>query len=255
MHRFWIPSDRIQEATPVLDGEEAFHLIRVLRGKSGQSILLMDGKGTVAEARIQSILRDRVELAVIRRTHVPKDRPFRILVAQALLKDAYMEDLIRRWVELGVDECFAFRSERSVPILKEDRGQKRKHRWETLAREAVKQSGNPYLPILHEPMDLDQMLDALRHCAIKLLFWENERRRLSREAFTLADRVEGPIDIGVVFGPEGGISESEVAIFQRHGFQTVSLGPRILRAVTAGIVGLGLVGFLADEAFSPFPPI
>uniref|UniRef100_A0A7C4MP55 Ribosomal RNA small subunit methyltransferase E n=1 Tax=Desulfatirhabdium butyrativorans TaxID=340467 RepID=A0A7C4MP55_9BACT len=256
MRRFWIPSDRIQETNPVLDGEEAFHLIRVLRARSGQTILLMDGRGSVAEACIQSILRDRVALTVMNRTHVPETRPFRIVVAQALLKDAYMEDLIRRWVELGADECFAFVSERSVPILEDDRGRKRKQRWNTLAREAMKQSGNPYLPTLHEPIDMHQMMDALRHCPVKLLFWENESRMLSREIFSLPDRMEGRIDIGVVFGPEGGISESEVATFQQHGFQTVSLGPRILRAVTAGIVGVGLVGFLAEEALSPanFPP-
>jgi len=256
MRRFWIPSDRIQEATPILDGEEAFHLIRVLRARSGQTILLMDGRGTVAEARVQSILRDRVALTVLHRTHVPETRPFRIVVAQALLKDVYMEDLIRRWVELGADECFPFVSERSVPILEGDRCQKRKQRWEALAKEAMKQSGNPYLPTLHEPIDIYQMLDALRHCPVKLLFWENESRMLSREIFSVPDRMEGRIDIGVVFGPEGGISESEVATCQQHGFQTVSLGSRILRAVTAGIVGLGLVGFLAEEALAPanLPP-
>lgn len=256
MRRFWIPSDRIQETAPVLDGEEAFHLIRVLRARSGQTILLMDGRGTVAEARVQSILRDRVQLTVLHRTHVPDTRPFRIVVAQALLKDVYMEDLIRRWVELGADECFPFVSERSIPNLEEDRCRKRKQRWEAISREGMKQSGNPYLPILHEPIPMDRMLDALRHCPVKLFFWENESRRLGRESFRFPDRVEGRIDIAVVFGPEGGISEREVAAFHHHGFQTVSLGPRILRAVTAGIVGIGLVGFLAEETLSPasLPP-
>ncbi|MEW6258725.1 MAG: RsmE family RNA methyltransferase [Thermodesulfobacteriota bacterium] len=254
MRRFWIPSDRIHEAYPVLDGEEAYHLSRVLRARSGQSVLLMDGRGTVAEARIQSVLRDRVELVVMNRFCAAEGQPFRIVVAQALLKDAYMEDLIRRWVEIGVDEGIPFVSERSVPILEGDRSRKRKHRWETLAREAMKQSGNPFLPTLRDLIDLYPMLDALQHCPIKLLFWENESRRLSRECFTFADHVTGRIDIGVVFGPEGGFSESEVAVFQQYGFQTVSLGPRILRAVTAGIVGLALVRFLAEEALSPAIP-
>lgn len=245
MRRFWMPSEQILQDRAILCGEEAHHLIRVLRGKPGQHILLIDGKGTEAEAEILDVMRDRVALAILGRRKAAANR-MRIVVAQALLKDAYMEDLIRRWVELGMDECLPFVSERSVPILDAERSRKRLRRWETVAREAMKQSGNTIQPALHEPTGLAGLFASLDPGSAKILFWEKEIRPLSREIFQTAEWPSIP-EICVAFGPEGGFTDDEVDAFRQNGFFTVSLGPRILRAVTAGIVGCALVQFLAEE--------
>jgi 16S rRNA (uracil1498-N3)-methyltransferase len=251
MRRFWIPSEQIRQDRATLCGEEAHHLIRVLRGKPGQHILLIDGTGTEAEAEIQEVMRDRVTLAILGRSQAAANR-MRIVVAQALLKDVYMEDLIRRWVELGMDECLPFVSERSVPILDAERSRKRLRRWEMVAREAMKQSGNTIQPVLHEPAGLSELFTSLDPCGTRILFWEKASRPLSRDIFQAGEWPSIP-EICVAFGPEGGFTDNEVNAFRQNGFFTVSLGPRILRAVTAGVVGCALVQFLAEEALGCEP--
>lgn len=245
MRRFWMPNEQILQDRASLCGQEARHLIRVLRGKPGQHILLIDGEGTEAKAEILDVMRDRVSLAILGRSRTAAKR-IRIVVAQALLKDGYMEDLIRRWVELGIDECIPFVSERSVPILDAERSRKRLRRWETVAREAMKQSGNTFQPALHEPTGLSDFFTMLDPGGARILFWENESRPLSRDFFQ-AGEWPSIREICVAFGPEGGFTDDEVDAFRQNGFFTVSLGSRILRAVTAGIVGCALVQFLAEE--------
>ena len=142
-----------------------------------------------------------------------------------------MEWIVRAATELGVARVRPLLTERCVVRLEAGRGRERARRWQRVAKEAAKQCGRSIIPTVEPPSTLTEFLDQRPAADLALCLWEGEPQGL-RE---ILGAIRVPIGSALlVVGPEGGLSSGEVAALRAAGFTSASLGPRILRAETAG---------------------
>jgi 16S rRNA (uracil1498-N3)-methyltransferase len=243
MRRFIISQEQLNQPRPYIDGADAHHLRVVLRSQPGDRIDVLDGRGNAYRARVVSIDRDKVYVALeAPLTKEPKSAPEMIL-AQGYLKDKKMDGLVRQLTELGVARWIPFLAKRSIPVPDEKRLVSRYERWQKISLEAVKQCGR------HSPMVIDPLVSfegALKQaqcCDIKMIFWE---KALERESPAL-NPTSRANKVFAMIGPEGGFDQEEVALARKAGFLAVGMGPRILRAETATLTAAVLMQFVFGD--------
>ena len=223
-----------------IEGEDARHLAVVRRASPGDLVRISDGRGTIADARLTSVTPAAVGAEVLERTMTPAPRP-RVEVHQGLAKGDKVDGVIRHLVEMGVDGIVVFEAGRSVARWDSARQAAAGRRWATIAREAAKQSHRAWLPVLAGPLPETEAAAAPAGGGLGLVAHPAAGSRLRA---VLADRAAAPgglESVWVVVGPEGGLSEDEVATFTAAGAVPVSLGPQILRTETASVVAAALV--------------
>ena len=238
MYRFFVTPENIKEDEICLKGSDVKHISHVLRLKSGDKIHVLDGIGNRYIVEIAEISPKVVLGKIISKEKYGVESPLKVYMGQALIKGNKIDNIIRKSVELGVFSIAALKTERCVAkISKKEEGIK-VGRWNRIAREACKQCGRNETPYIDETvLSLEVFCEKNSSCDLKLIFWENE------ETTRLKD-LQVPKEISSVAfiaGPEGGFLPGEVDIARKYDFQTVSLGPRIIRAETASPVINGLL--------------
>jgi len=229
-HRFFNPNLNSGKLSP----EESHHAIDVLRLRAGDSAAVFDGKGTEARVRLTAAERECVAYQILS-TAKTAQPACRIRFGQAMIKPAGMELLVQKLTELGVSEIWPIASERSVP---KPGGEKRIHsRWETIALAACKQSGQNWLPSIHEAAPLETFLaapDPAPPVARIIGSLQPEARPLP---VILAEaRAAGPLHaVDILIGPEGDFTPAETGRARSAGFRPASLGPLVLRSETASL--------------------
>ena len=229
-HRFFNPNLNSGKLSP----EESHHAIDVLRLRAGDSAAVFDGKGTEARVRLTAAERECVAYQILS-TAKTAQPTCRIRFGQAMIKPAGMELLVQKLTELGVSEIWPIASERCVP---KPGGEKRIHsRWETIALAACKQSGQNWLPSIHEAAPLETFLaapDPAPPVARIIGSLQPEARPLP---VILAEaRAAGPLHaVDILIGPEGDFTPAETGRARSAGFRPASLGPLVLRSETASL--------------------
>ena len=232
---------RIDEAAgkAYLEGEEHHHLARVARGRPGDEVWLMDGRGGRFLARVDRIGKDRTELLVLRPAGTGPRRTA-ITLGQALLNAKKMEFVIQKAAELGAAAVIPVVTARSWRE-KEERAGRRGERWSRIAREAAKQSGRGDVPEVAGAAR--RLADFVRdRGAARRLFLSEHGGRLLREI--LADPAgapEPPDSVVIMVGPEGGWTAAEEETLRGAGFEAVSLGEAVVRTETAALAATALV--------------
>ena len=238
---FFAEPGALDAAELTIEGEDARHLAVVRRASPGDLVRISDGRGTIVDARLTSVTPAAVGAEVLERTVTPAPSP-RVGVHQGLAKGGKVDGVIRHLVEMGVDRIVVFEAGRSVARWDGARQAAAGRRWATIAREAAKQSHRAWLPVLDGPVpEADAAASASAGPGLGLVAHPAAGCRLRD---VLEDRVPtpgGPESVWVVVGPEGGLSEDEVATFAAAGAVPVSLGPQILRTETASVVAAALV--------------
>jgi 16S rRNA (uracil1498-N3)-methyltransferase len=229
-------SDRYFVETPIVDdqaklaGPEAHHLMHVMRAKPGDEVLLFDGSGAEAIARVERVGRAEIELTVLARRQVDRELPLCVTLGVALPKGDRGRWLVEKATELGIA--------RLVPLATE-RGNDR-HAPEALGRlrrtviEASKQCGRNRLMQIAPPARLDAFLAAAPPRAARLIAQPGSSAD-GDPLVTVFARDVPPEDILLAIGPEGGFSDAEFHAALAAGWNPVDLGPRILRVETAAI--------------------
>ena len=230
MHRFYADERGLSEGRAWLAPEDARHAARVLRLEAGdQCELFADGK------RYAAVLEQIAPEAACAR--VTEELPstearLRVTLYQGLPKAEKLELIVQKAVELGADRVVPVAMSRSVVKLDARDGQKKRERWQKIAREACKQSGRCVPMEVEAPIGWKDLLERLPRHACAIVPWEDARGfSLTR----LREELPALSDLAVVIGPEGGMSPEEVAAMERLGCRAVTLGPRILRTETAGM--------------------
>lgn len=221
----------------ILGADEFKHQIMVMRRRVGDQLNLLDGRGSRAVGEIQDIDRSRQQFTLIRR-HLEKCRqPKPVHLIIALPRHEVFDNILRRAVELGVSRLTPVLSERSVIRLPESKKIDRKmEHWHQVAIAAIKQSGNPFLPLIDRPVpwnDLEQYVAS--DC--RIVFDPHAKEPLVAADVATADGFQ------LIFGPEGGLSPGEIELLQKRGFDSRKLNCHTLRLETAVVVVLGLVDF------------
>ena len=218
----------------VLTGPEAHHAATVKRLAVGESALLSDGRGGLAEARVSQVSPDRVIFQVLSRGSLEQPEP-RLVVVQALPKGERAELAVELLTELGVDEIVPWSAARSIGQWKGDRIGKGLAKWQRAAVAAAKQSRRARIPVVSELAGSDQVAERIAAARLALLLHEDAGEPLSR----VAPPADG--EVLLVVGPEGGLSPAELTQFGECGARPVRLGAEVLRTSTAGAAALAVL--------------
>ncbi|MDO4682311.1 MAG: 16S rRNA (uracil(1498)-N(3))-methyltransferase [Lautropia sp.] len=221
-----------------LDAGAAHHLLRVLRRNVGDAVEVFDGQGRAYRAELASTKPATVRLSAALPPEPPP--PVRLGLAQCLSTADKMDWTIEKAVELGVDTIAPLLSARSVVKLDAERAGKRLAHWERLVVAASMQSGRSHLPRMLPVQPLTRWLDGLAAPTSHEKRWvlsPGASASLARQSLDAT----GTKTAWLLCGPESGLSAEELALAVQRGWLPASLGPRVLRTETAGLVGLSVL--------------
>jgi 16S rRNA (uracil1498-N3)-methyltransferase len=212
----------------------AFHHLRVARVAVGEVVEAFDGRGRAWAATVESVTDNHAVLALgAART---EDAGRRVLLLQGLPKGEKLDWVLQKTTELGVAAVWPLALARSVVKLGPDVARKRQVRWQRIAEEAARQSGRADVPEVGPLRTLEQALAALPAGVQLLVLDEEERERRLSEAGADDGR-----PLALVVGPEGGLERTEVEQVRRAGGEAVTMGRRVLRTETVGLVALAVL--------------
>ncbi len=238
MHRFFVPPHSIKESRVVLRGTIVHQIRDVLRMRPGDDIVLLDNSGWAQRAELVTIDRDAVRGRVVEKWKLETEPQTRITLYQGLLKGQKFEWVLQKGTEIGIIAFVPVMAARCVISTVNDVSAARVERWERIIVEAAEQAGRAALPHLSNAIMLPHACEQAGRAGLALIPWEGERSRGLREALQDVPKSK---EIGLFIGPEGGFTEEEIATAQERGVIPVSLGPRILRAETAGLVAASAI--------------
>jgi len=250
LHRFFVHPDVFSGDEVRLEGDLAHRLSRVLRLEASAAVVLLDGSGLEYETRLDVVGPQRVTGTVLGRRPGRAEPRVRLVLYQSLVKGERFDWVLEKGTELGVAAFVPLLSRRNVVRAAPGRQgrQGRPERWHRVVREAAEQCGRCVLP---EILSAKSLKEALSEAAnLRLLPWEGEEAlglaAALRQARPALEAAEHPT-VAVLIGPEGGFDVEEVALARQAGVQVVSLGRRILRSETAGIVAAAAVLYELGE--------
>lgn len=237
MPQFFIDQPFSKGSSLTIAGSDARHIMNVLRLKEGDWLIISDGRGKSYKAEIKKMNSKSVEVFVGEEKGSNRHPPS-VSIAFAVIKHDRTEYIIQKSVELGCADIRPFFSSRTVPTYTSNVGEKKLARWQSIAMEAAKQSGLPFKPRVEIPVEFEELCRDFEKYRKVFLFWEGEEKI---DLKSVSASIDSPVLI--VIGPEGGFSKEEADLARKHGAQTVSLGPQILRVETAALVALGIMQY------------
>jgi len=230
----------ISEKTVTIVGNDVNHIKNVLRMKIGEEFAVSNGEdGREYRCAVREYADDTVdcELRFIKEDNV--ELASKIYLFQGLPKGDKMETVIQKAVELGVYEVIPVSMSRSIMKLDTKKAVSKVARWQSIAEAAAKQSKRAFIPRVHEVISFKQALEYSEGLNIKLIPYEMaEGMEHTRE---LIKKITPGESIGFIIGPEGGIDEAELESAIKSGFETITLGKRILRTETAGMTVMSIL--------------
>ncbi len=232
MELFFLKEPVGPDGLVVISGQEANHLARVLRHRSGDRVLATDGKGKEYELELLTVKPTRVTGRVRATRERERESGVRLVLAQSIIKGERMAELVDSVTQLGVSEIVPVRSARTVARLSQA---KLEHLRRKMV-EAVKCSLRSVLPPLADPVELSELLQRTPEFEATVVAYEEETEA------GLTDVLNPQVkSVLLLIGPEGGFEPEEIARMQTAGMQSFSLGPRRLRAETAATAAVALV--------------
>ncbi|MDQ3503449.1 MAG: 16S rRNA (uracil(1498)-N(3))-methyltransferase [Actinomycetota bacterium] len=217
----------------VLRGPEGRHAATVRRVRVGEAVDLADGRGTRARCEVAGLGQDCVELRVLSRQLEPEPAP-RLVLVQALAKGDRGELAVELATEVGIDEVVPWSAERCIIRWEGVRGERALARWRSTAREAAKQSRRARHPVVTSWVDTPDLLARMTGTTTLVL---HEQATAALAGLDLPAAGE----VLLVIGPEGGITDRELAQLTGAGGQAVRLGSSVLRTSTAGAAAAAVV--------------
>lgn len=218
-----------------LSASAAAHATRALRLNLDDEVIIFNGDGHDYGCTITNIEKNTVLVRVNRGQQLNNESPLKITLIQAISSGDRMDFTIQKAVELGVTLIQPITSQRSVVKLSTERAEKRTQHWQNIAISACEQSGRAVVPNVLAPLSFSQY------------FAKNTKKEdESILKITLAPTATKDLKslpqtshhIQILIGAEGGLSDDEILLSQRNGFEAITLGKRILRTETAGLAAI-----------------
>jgi len=239
MYRFFVPPEWLGQDPVTIRGPLAHRLRNVLRMRTGEHILLLDNSGWSYETELVIVDTERSTGRVVRKSLAAGEPRTKVTLYQAMLKGRKFEFVLQKGTELGLVEFVPVICQRCVMSTLDMAGTDKLNRWQRIIAEAAEQSRRGRLPQLQPVSLFPQACDVARRADLSIIPWEEERSLSLRELLR-PDDPEGkqarPFSVNIYVGPEGGLTADEIHRAERFGIIPVTLGPRILRAETAGLV-------------------
>jgi 16S rRNA (uracil1498-N3)-methyltransferase len=211
----------------LLDDDEAYHAIKVLRVKVGEIIKISNGVNYWVRGPITQIDKRTLKISVEQSGNIENENPQLILV-QALTKSERIKEMLELVTAAGVDQVIPWQSQRAIGKWQKDSQIK----WQQSIQEACKQSRRVKLPILKKQLNTKELIDVLQS-DFSIVLHESTTTKFS--SLQIPNNIS---KIYLVIGPEGGITDQEIDSFVKIGSAVVKLGEPILRSAHAGIAAL-----------------
>jgi 16S rRNA (uracil1498-N3)-methyltransferase len=215
--------------TVAVKGQEAHHAVVVRRIGVGEQVVLTDGAGTRATGTVTTATKSALEVSVEEVDVAERPTPH-VTVVQAIPKGDRADLTVEVLTEVGVDRIVPWAASRCVGVWRGDRATKSLAKWRATAREAGKQSRRTWLPDVSEQASTAEVAALLEEADLAVVLHESAVAPLGSLSLVGVDSVV------VVVGPEGGITDEELAAFDHA--ETVQLGDTVMRTSTAGVAAV-----------------
>ena len=226
MTRLYLPQPLTVGTTIALPDEALRHLVQVLRMEAGERLTVFNGLGGEYAATLASATRKAATLAIDAHDPVSREAPISITIAQCVSKGDRMDYAVQKATELGMAAFQPVLSARGVVKLDGERWEKKIEHWRGVAISAAEQSGRTAVPEVEAPLPFEQFVATLCE-GLKLI--------LAPGGTVTVNTLPRPAAVTALIGPEGGFSPLELELADRHGWQRLGLGPRILRTEAAPV--------------------
>lgn len=245
MYKFFVEPEQIVEDTVFITGEDVNHIVHVLRMKKGEQVLVSTSNDREYLCEITALEEEAVQLKLLDVYGSNRELPIEVTLYQALPKGDKMETVIQKMVELGAVRIVPVVTKRCVVQLDQKKAAKKVARWNAISEAAAKQSKRNKIPEVMMPMSFAEALfDAIKLEAA-LIPYENAEGM--EQARCMVDEAAKKRSLGIFIGPEGGFTEQEIEKSQQNGVKPISLGHRILRTETAGMMLMSVIMFATDQ--------
>lgn len=242
MFRYFCSDENIRDNTVFVTGGDARHLKTILRAHVGDVISIVTENHEYTAEIVQ--MEDDIECALQDEVLKNNETNINITLCQGIPKQTKMETIIQQNVEIGVKRFIPLITERTVVKLNEkDRELKKLDRWQKIAKESAKQSKRNIVPQVESITTVKELVTRLKDEDAEVIVpYELEDVKLLKDVL-----IEPKKNYYIVIGPEGGFDNKEIEMFKEIGAHIVTLGKRILRTETAGVVTSAVVLYACNE--------
>lgn len=234
MYHFFAAYENIYENHIEIVDDDVNHIKNVLRMKVGDKLRISSGDNIDYICCISTIDENKIKADILSVDETGNELPIKVYLFQGLPKQEKMELIIQKMVELGVYSIIPVAMKRCVVKLDDKKAKSKVERWNSIAESAAKQSKRSIVPQVHQVMTFKEALTYAKNLDIKLLPYEcaegMEHTRNIVEQLTVGQSV------GIFIGPEGGYDLSELELAKQYEWESITLGKRILRTETAGMM-------------------
>jgi 16S rRNA (uracil1498-N3)-methyltransferase len=239
MYRFFIKPEQILEESAYITGSDVNHIKNVLRMKPGEQILVSDGESRDYLCEITELTDTQIKARIVDIEGENRELGTRLYLFQGLPKGDKMELIIQKAVELGVYQVIPVETKRSVVKLDAKKAKNKVARWNAIAESAAKQSKRQIIPKVGDVCTFKEALAYAKGLDMAVIPYE-EAKDMQYTKQVLA-KVKAGMDVGIFIGPEGGFSEGEIEAATAQDVVPITLGKRILRTETAGLMILSVL--------------
>lgn len=239
MSKFFVKPEQIKNGNIMINGDDVNHILNVLRMKKDDEIQVCNQEtGENYKARIIQYSKNEIECKIEEKVGKSTESNVHITLFQGVPKFEKMELIIQKNTEVGVSNIVPVIMERTVVKLDEKVASKKLDRWQKIAEIAAKQSMRDIIPNVKNIIKTKE-IDVDGYDVVLVAYENEEHNMLKTELKKLENQNKQEYNIAIVIGPEGGISEKEIELLNEKNVKFVSLGKRILRTETAGLVMAG----------------
>lgn len=240
MPRFFAQREAFSDKTVTISGEDALHISRALRMKKGEPLTVSDGAGIDFDCEISEIAQKTVLLNILRSYPSPSEAAVEITLYQGVPKAGKLDYIVQKATEIGVARIVPVLTRRCVGVLEKDA---KLDRLRKIALEAAKQSNRAAVPEVTAQISFSQAVERLKTADLALIPYEAAGQPPAKDAIRSK---AAPKTAAILIGPEGGFEESEVCAARAAGALPLTLGRRILRTETAGLVAAAILLYELD---------
>ena len=232
MQRYF--SNLIKNNEYLLSKDDEYHIKKVMRMNIGDKIEIVDNE-KVFICEIVSL--DPVKAKIIEKRNENNENEKKIILVQSLVTETKMDYILQKGTELGVNEFYFYKAVNSV-VKENNKSDKKIIRWQKIVKEASEQSKRNIIPKVNNIVDLTGLIDI--KADVKLLLSVNETTKNIKNILKELKKYDTLI---IVIGPEGGFTPFEEDKLIKNGFISTSLGKRVLRTETAGMVAISMINY------------
>ena len=251
MPKFFVKEDQIKDNEIIILGQDVNHIKKVLRAKKGDELQICNSQnGENFLCEINDLENENIICKIKEKINKNVESNIEVTIFQGLPKSDKMEYIIQKSVELGVHDITPVEMKRCVVKLNDKDKVKKIERWQKISEVASKQCGRDIIPKINNVVNISKICSLIENYNILIVAYENEKENtLKQQLKEIKQQIndDNKVKIGIVIGPEGGLEEKDVELLKQNGAKVITLGKRILRTETAGLVMAGNVLYELEE--------